>query len=249
LLLLVSYGKGFAVTQEPDAATIARLIDHTLLKPAATTEQIARLCEEAREYRFASVCVNPVYVQQCVAALSDVPEVAVCAVIGFPLGATLPAVKMAEAEQVLALGASEIDMVQHIGALTAGRLDLLQEDIAGVVAVAHRFGGICKVILETALLTDEEKETACRVAQAAGADFVKTSTGFGPGGATVEDVALMRRVVGPRMGVKASGGVRTYADVLAMIDAGATRIGASAGVQIVQEARGQSSGNVSDDRY
>lgn len=221
------------------AAEIARLIDHTLLKPAATSDQIAQLCDEAKTYRFASVCVNPTYVKQCATLLADVPDVAVCTVIGFPLGATLPAVKAFEAEQAIADGATEVDMVINIGALKSGNFPLVCEDIERVVQAAHAHGAICKVILETGLLTDAEKTHACELAKAAGADFVKTSTGFGPGGATVDDIALMRRVVGPSMGVKASGGVRTLADAQAMIDAGATRIGASAGVQIVQEARGE----------
>ncbi len=227
-----------------DPKAIARLIDHTLLKPAATRDQIAQLCDEARTYRFASVCVNPAYVSLCAELLSAVEDVAVCTVIGFPLGATLPEVKAFEAERVIADGAREVDMVQNVGALKSGDVGLVQRDIAAVVAVAHAHGALCKVILETALLTDDEKERACRIAQAAGADFVKTSTGFGPGGATVADVALMRRVVGPALGVKAAGGVRSLADVQAMVEAGATRIGASAGVQIMQEAYGDVTGTV-----
>ncbi len=227
--------------QAEDAGyAIARLIDHTLLKPDATPQQIAQLCDEARRYHFASVCVNPVYVAQCVEALADVEDVVVCTVIGFPLGAALPPVKVYEAEQVLLQGAAEVDMVMAVGVFKAGNLALVRQDIAGVTKMAHSHGAICKVILETALLTDEEIEIACRVAREAGADFVKTSTGFGPGGATAADVALMRRVVGQEMGVKASGGVRTYADAQAMIQAGASRIGASAGVRIVAEATGAS---------
>ena len=218
---------------------IARLIDHTLLKPAATPAQIEQLCNEARQYHFASVCVNPVHVARCAEWLADVDDVAVCTVIGFPLGANVTQVKAFEAEQAIAAGATEIDMVQNIGALKAGDHATVRDDIAAVVAVAHAHGAICKVILETSMLTDAEKETACRLAQDAGADFVKTSTGFGGGGATPEDIALMRRVVGPEMGVKASGGVRSYTDALAVVEAGATRIGASAGVQIVTEAQGQ----------
>lgn len=223
----------------PRALAAARLIDHTLLKPDANHDQIVRLCEEARRYHFASVCVNPSYVSLCADLLKDVDDVAVCTVIGFPLGATLPEVKAYEAQQAIGLGATEVDMVQNVGALKSGDFDTVGRDIAAVVAAAHAGGAICKVILETGLLTDEEKEIACRIAKEAGADFVKTSTGFGPGGATVHDIALMRRVVGPAMGVKASGGVRTYADMQIMVEAGATRIGASAGVQIVEAAGGQ----------
>lgn len=221
-------------------ASLARLIDHTLLKPEANRPQIERLCDEARRFHFASVCVNPVYVPLCADLLRDAEDVAVCTVIGFPLGATLSEVKVYEAEQVLRCGATEIDMVQHVGALKCGELDLLQRDIAAVVQMAHEHGALCKVILETALLTDAEKELACRIARDVGADFVKTSTGFGPGGATPADIALMRRVVGPAMGVKASGGVRSLADAQAMIAAGATRIGTSSGVQIVEGIRSTS---------
>ncbi len=232
-----------------DWRSLARLIDHTLLKPDATRDQIAALCEEALRWRFASVCVNPVFVPQCVDLLRGNPDVAVCTVIGFPLGATLPEVKAYEAAQVLAQGAREVDMVQQVGALKGRDYDLVRRDIAGVVEVAHAHGAVCKVILETALLTDEEKETACQIAQTAGADFVKTSTGFGPGGATAADIALMRRVVGPQMGVKASGGVRTLADVRQMVLAGANRIGASAGVRIIEEARGENAGPAAGGAY
>ena len=215
---------------------IAQVIDHTLLKPEATREQIDRLCREALEYHFASVCVNPTHVGRCAELLRG-SDVKVCTVIGFPLGATTTAVKAYETRQAIDDGATEIDMVINIGALKSGDLDAVQADIGAVVDAAHAAGALVKVIIETALLSDDEKVTACRLAQAAGAEFVKTSTGFGPGGAKVEDVALMRRVVGPEMGVKASGGVRNYADVQVMIAAGATRIGASAGVAIVSEAR------------
>ena len=224
-------------------AQIARVIDHTLLKPAASREQIAQLCDEAREYHFASVCINPAYVALCAELLQGVDDVAVCTVIGFPLGATLPEVKAYEAERVIALGATEVDMVQNIGALKSGDHDLVRRDIAAVTEAAHAHNAICKVILENVLLTADEKETACRIAKEVGVDFVKTSTGFAGGGATRDDVALMRRVVGPAMGVKAAGGVRTYADAQAMLQAGATRIGASAGVRIVQEARGHAPGD------
>ncbi|RLC90973.1 MAG: deoxyribose-phosphate aldolase [Chloroflexi bacterium] len=214
---------------------IARFIDHTLLKPEATPAQIERLCDEARRYGFAAVCVNPVYVRLAAERLQGA-EVAVCSVVGFPLGATTTAAKVYEARQALADGASELDMVIHVGALKAGDYERAQEDIAAVADVCHKGGALLKVIIETALLDDAEKVTACRLAQAAGADFVKTSTGFAGGGATAEDVRLMRQTVGPRMGVKAAGGIRSYADALAMIEAGANRIGASAGVRIVEQA-------------
>lgn len=228
---------------------IARLIDHTLLKPDATREQIVALCEEARSYHFASVCVNPTHVQLCAELLHDAPDVAVCTVVGFPLGASLPEVKAFEAEQAIDQGAKEVDMVQNVGALKSGDVDLVRRDIAAVVGVAHAHDALCKVILETGLLTESEKELACRLAQEAGADFVKTSTGFGPGGATAEDIALMRRTVGPEMGVKASGGVRSFADLQQMVAAGATRIGASAGAQIVEEAHGNTVAMTAPDNY
>lgn len=234
-----------------ESSAIARIIDHTLLKPEASREQIIQLCAEARRYHFASVCVNASYVPLCAEQLRDVPDVAVCTVIGFPLGATLTDVKAFEAERAIVCGATEIDMVQNVGALKSRDCDVLARDMLAVVEVAHKHGVLCKVILETALLTDEEKEIACRVAQEVGADFVKTSTGFSSGGATASDIALMRRVVGPEMGVKASGGIRTYADVQAMVAAGATRIGASAGIRIIEEACGADSVSVVDpkDRY
>ena len=219
------------------AADLARLIDHTLLKPDATEAQIRKLCQEAKQYHFASVCVNPTWVPLVAEELAGT-DVDVCTVIGFPLGATLPEVKAYEAECSIGRGACELDMVINIGALKSGHYDYVREDIAGVVDVAHARGALVKVIIETVLLTDEEKVEACVLSQAAGADYVKTSTGFAGGGATVEDVALMRRVVGSQMGVKASGGIRSAKDAEAMIRAGATRIGASAGVKIVQQARG-----------
>lgn len=217
-------------------AEIAHIIDHTLLKPDATQAQIAQLCHEARKYGFAAVCVNPANVK-LVAQLLKGSSVAVCTVVGFPLGATLTEVKAYEAQKAIEDGATEIDMVINIGALKSKDYDLVKRDIATVVRTCHNNEAICKVIIEAALLTDEEKIKACQLAKEAGADYVKTSTGFGPGGATVEDVALMRRVVGPKMGVKAAGGIRTFEAARQMIKAGATRIGASAGVKIVQEAK------------
>ena len=217
----------------PEDLSIARLIDHTLLKPDATQDQIAQLCFEARKYEFASVCVNPSFVKLSAELLRGSP-VKVCTVIGFPLGATSPEVKAYETETAIRDGATEIDMVINIGALKAKDFDLVARDISGVVQVAHAAGALVKVIIETSLLTHEEKVTACLLAKEAGADYVKTSTGFAGGGATVEDIALMRRVVGPEIGVKASGGVRTYEDAIKMVEAGATRIGASAGVKIAQ---------------
>jgi deoxyribose-phosphate aldolase len=217
----------------PQDANLAKMIDHTLLKPDATPEQIAQLCFEARKYGFASVCVNPTWVKLCAQLLEGSP-VKVCTVIGFPLGATASEVKAFEAGNAIDQGATEIDMVINIGALKARELEFVAQDIRGVVNVAHSRGMIVKVILETVLLTDEEKTIACLLSKEAGADFVKTSTGFAGGGATVQDVTLMRRVVGPDIGVKASGGVRTYEDAESMIKAGATRIGASAGVKILQ---------------
>ncbi|HXF63364.1 MAG TPA: deoxyribose-phosphate aldolase [Caldilineaceae bacterium] len=215
------------------AAEAARLIDHTLLKPEATEAQIRRLCDEAKHYRFASVCVHPTWVSLCRGLLVDSP-VKVCSVVGFPLGATLPEVKGYETERAIQAGAHEIDMVINIGRLKSGAHAAVFQDIAAVVAVAHRYGALVKAILEMALLTEEEKVAACALAQAAGVDFVKTATGFSGGGATVADVALMRRVVGPEIGVKAAGGIRTADDLRKMVAAGATRIGASAGVSIIE---------------
>ncbi len=215
---------------------IAPIIDHTLLKPEATGEQVQQLCREALQYGFASVCINPVHVKLAAQLLKN-SAVKVCTVVGFPLGATLTPVKVFETEQVLDDGATEIDMVINIGALKSKDDVTVQQDITAVVQAAHRRNALVKVIIETALLTDEEKIRACQLAQKAGTDFVKTSTGFSTAGATPEDVALMRRVVGPDIGVKAAGGVRTLADARKMIAAGATRLGASAGVTIVQEAR------------
>ncbi len=223
---------------------LAKYIDHTLLKPEATASDIDRLCAEAREYRFASVCVNPTWVKRAATQLQD-SGVVTCSVIGFPLGATPPEIKAMEARRALRDGAREVDMVINIGALKSGDVDLVREDIGKVVDAAHEVGALCKVILETALLSDEEKVIASSLAKAAKADFVKTSTGFGPGGATVYDVALMRETVGPEMGIKAAGGVRTLEDVEDMLAAGATRIGASAGVQIVAGEQG----DANEERY
>jgi deoxyribose-phosphate aldolase len=214
---------------------VAPLIDHTLLKPDASQDQIAQLCYEARTYQFASVCVNPAHVKLS-AQLLEGSGVPVCTVVGFPLGATPATVKAFETQQAIREGAREIDMVINIGALKSEDYKTVYEDIASVVQAAHAGDSIVKVIIEAALLTDEEKVIACQLCKAAGADFVKTSTGFGPGGATVADVALMRRVVGPDIGVKAAGGVKDLADAQAMIAAGATRIGASAGVRIISES-------------
>jgi deoxyribose-phosphate aldolase len=211
------------------------MIDHTLLKPDASQDQIAQLCYEARKYQFASVCVNPTHVKLAAQLLKG-SGVDVCTVVGFPLGATPPTVKAFETQQAIRDGATEIDMVINIGALKSKDFTAVHEDIGAVVRAAHAGNALVKVIIEAALLTDEEKVVASQLSKAAGADYVKTSTGFGPGGATVADVALMRRVIGPEMGVKAAGGVKNYADAQAMIAAGATRIGASAGIKIVQEA-------------
>ena len=217
---------------------IARRIDHTLLKPEATREQIEGLCREAREHAFATVCVNPAWVPLCSALLLG-SETAVCTVVGFPLGATLAEVKAYEAARTVEQGACEVDMVIGVGTLKSKDYRAVEGDIAGVVAASRAGGALVKVIIEAALLTDDEKVKACVLARAAGADFVKTSTGFGPGGATAADVALMRRVVGPEMGVKAAGGVKDLKSAQAMLEAGADRIGASVGVKIVQESRGQ----------
>jgi len=214
---------------------ITGIIDHTLLKADATEEQITVLAQEAKEYSFASVCVNPTWVKKTAELLKDAPEVKVCTVIGFPLGATTSAVKAFETTNAIENGADEVDMVINIGALKDKNYDLVQSDIQAVVDAA-KGKALVKVIIETALLTDEEKATVSELAVKAGADFVKTSTGFSTGGATVEDVALMRKTVGPDVGVKASGGVRGLEDAKAMIEAGATRIGASSGVSI---AKGQ----------
>jgi deoxyribose-phosphate aldolase len=220
------------------ASSVAGTIDHTLLKPDATRMDIETLCREAAEYRFATVCVNPTWVATCAQLLRGT-GVAVTSVVGFPLGATTPDVKHYETRRAIFDGAREIDMVINVGALKSGDLRLVERDIEAVTGPCREGSAISKVIIEAALLTDDEKVTACVLAKAAGADFVKTSTGFGPGGATAADVALMRRTVGEAMGVKAAGGVRDLEGLKAMVAAGATRIGASAGVRIVQESRGQ----------
>jgi deoxyribose-phosphate aldolase len=218
-------------------AQIASYIDHTLLKPDASREDVLRLCSEAAQYHFKSVCVNPIWVAEAASALAG-SGVLTCSVIGFPFGATTTAAKAFEAAGAVADGAAEIDMVIDIAAAKRGDRAALAADIAGVAQAVHDGGAILKVIIETSLLEDSEKVLACEAAAAAGADFVKTSTGFAGGGASVEDVALMRRTVGPDMGVKASGGIRSLADARAMIDAGATRLGASSGVAIVEGEQG-----------
>lgn len=220
--------------------SIAAYIDHTLLKQDAAAPQIDRLCAEAAQYHFASVCVNPWYVPRCVKHLQGT-GVKVCTVVGFPLGATTTESKVFETLQAVRSGAEEIDMVMNVCAMKSGNTRAIEQEIQALAAAVEGHA-ILKVILETCLLTEEEKILACQIAKRAGADFVKTSTGFSTGGATVADVALMRKIVGPEMGVKAAGGIRDYATAKAMLDAGATRIGASAGIAIVQqeqEALGQ----------
>jgi deoxyribose-phosphate aldolase len=229
---------GVVLGESASARDWASLVDHTLLKPEASEADIRRLCEEAAQYHFASVCVNPTWVKSsaCVLRGSGVP---VCTVVGFPLGATLADVKAYETRRAIFDGAREIDMVINIGALKSGDDCAVEYDIRAVVEAAHGEGVLVKTIIETALLTDDEKVRACLAAKRAGADFVKTSTGFAKSGATVADVALMRRTVGHDMGVKAAGGVKGISDARAMVEAGATRIGASVGVKIAQEAAGQ----------
>jgi deoxyribose-phosphate aldolase len=216
---------------------VAALIDHTLLKPDASRADIEKLCREAAEYRFATVCVNPTWVAFCASRLRGT-SVGICTVVGFPLGATTPDVKHYETRRTIFDGAREVDMVINVGALKSGDLRLVERDIEAVVSPCREANVLSKVIIEAALLSDDEKVTASTLAKAAGADYVKTSTGFGPGGATARDVALMRRVVGGEMGVKAAGGVKDLDALNAMVAAGATRVGASAGVRIVQQARG-----------
>jgi deoxyribose-phosphate aldolase len=231
-----------AVTRADPASfgDLARYIDHTLLRPDATATEIDELCDEALRHRFAAVCVNGAWVKRCSEILSG-SGVAVCSVVGFPLGAMASEVKAYEARRAIEDGACEVDMVSSVGALKSGDDEFVRRDIASVADVCHRLGARLKVILETALLSESEKIRGCELAKLAGADFVKTSTGFSKGGATPEDVALMRRVVGPTMGVKAAGGVRDQHDAQAMIRAGATRLGASASVAIVQGGQAKSS--------
>ncbi len=224
------------MTDEKSASAldIARLIDHTLLKPEASKRDIEALCAEARRFRFASVCVNPFWVPLATELLAGAP-VKICTVVGFPLGANQTSIKMAEAETALRQGARELDMVQNIGALRSGDYDTVREEIRSLASLCHAQNASLKVILENCLLTDEEKITACRVAVEANADFVKTSTGFAAGGANAADVRLMRRAVPPGTGVKAAGGIRTFAALREMLEAGATRIGTSSGAKIINE--------------
>ncbi len=222
-------------------SSVASLIDHTLLKPEASKSDIARLCSEARRFLFASVCVNPCWVRFAAAELAGSP-VKVCTVVGFPLGANQTATKRKEAELALADGATELDLVQNAGALRSGDSRLVGDEIEEIAAIAHGRGALLKVIIETCLLSDEEKKRACQLAAQAKADFVKTSTGFSSGGALVSDVKLMREAVGNSLGVKASGGIRKLADLRAMVRAGANRIGASSGVQILKELNSESAG-------
>ncbi|MCD6291203.1 MAG: deoxyribose-phosphate aldolase [Anaerolineae bacterium] len=216
--------------------TLAAMIDHTLLKPDATAQRITEFCQEGLDYRFGAVCVHPSWVEPCIHTLSGSP-VRVTSVVGFPLGMTLPEVKQHEAKALIALGVAELDMVLNIGALKSGNFCLVWNDIHMVAEAVHQREALLKVILETGYLTDEEKVAACIIARTAGADFVKTATGLGPGGATEADIRLMRRTVGGALGVKAAGGIRTLDDAYRMILAGANRIGTSSGIRIIQEAR------------
>lgn len=234
---------GVVLGETATAGDWASLIDHTLLKPEASESDIKKLCDEAAQYGFASVCVNPTWVKKASEFLRGT-NVPVCTVIGFPLGATISDVKAYETRRAIFNGAVEVDMVINVGALKSGDDCAVEDDIRAVVEAAHENNVLCKVIIETALLTDEEKVRACLASKNAGADFVKTSTGFAKGGATVADIALMRRVVGSDLGVKASGGVKGIEDAKAMVEAGATRIGASVGVKIAQEASGVKSNAV-----
>jgi deoxyribose-phosphate aldolase len=239
----LSWGQSAAAS-----ADVAKYIDHTLLKPEATRAEIEQLCQEARAFNFASVCVNPTWVKECAFALRGSP-VKVCTVVGFPLGAGLADVKAYETRRAIFDGATEIDMVINIGALKSGDDATVERDIRAVVEAAHEACAIVKVIIETALLTDAEKVRACLLAKEAGADFVKTSTGFSKGGATVADIELMRGAVGSDVGVKAAGGVKDLASAREMIAAGATRIGASAGVKIVQESQGKKTSSAVSGNY
>lgn len=225
------------MSTEPNIENIASYIDHTILNPDAAQADIERICAEATKHGFKSVCVNPLWVSTVSTALAG-SDVLTCSVIGFPFGATTTAAKVFEARCAIADGANEIDMVIDIAAAKAGDEQSLVSDISAIAEAVHAGGAILKVIIETALLTDDEKVLACRASMAAGADFVKTSTGFAGGGATLEDVALMRKTVGPDLGVKASGGVRSLETARAMIAAGATRLGSSSGVAIVEGEQG-----------
>ncbi|HEV2351760.1 MAG TPA: deoxyribose-phosphate aldolase [Terriglobia bacterium] len=219
-------------------------MDHTLLRPQATRAQIEQLTEDARQWCFGAICVNPGWVALAAEKLRG-SGVKVAAVVGFPLGATLTSVKRAEAQAVIVAGAEEVDMVMNVGAMRSGDHESVENDIRGVMEVCHAGGAILKVILENAFLSNQEKVEACRIVQRAGADFVKTSTGFGPTGATAEDVRLMRETVGPEMGVKAAGGIRNLADAVSMLDAGATRLGTSASIAILEEAAAALAGGFS----
>jgi deoxyribose-phosphate aldolase len=231
--------------QSAEVRALARLMDHTLLRPQATRAQIEQLAEEARQWCFGTICVNPAWVPLAAEKLRG-SGVKVAAVVGFPLGATLTSVKRAEAQSVILAGAEEVDMVMNVGAMRSGDREAVENDIRGVAEVCHEGGAILKVILENAYLSQQEKVEACRIVQKAGADYVKTSTGFGPSGATVEDVRLMRQTVGPEMGVKAAGGIRNLADAVAMLDAGATRLGTSASIAILEEAAAALAGGKSN---
>lgn len=230
---MVKCGSSFTFNSLP--VDLAAIIDHTILKPESTAADVQRVCKEAGAHLFASVCVNPCWVALAAFELRGT-TVKVCTVVGFPLGANTTETKIAETASAIRAGALEIDMVMNIGAMRSGDEVTVRNDIRGVVEVAHRNGALVKVILETALLTDDQKVAACHIARQAGADFVKTSTGFGPGGATAADIRLMRDAVGAGMGVKASGGIRTLEDLRNMVAAGASRIGCSASVAIVKAA-------------
>lgn len=230
--------------QPAEVRALARLMDHTLLRPHATRGQIEQLADEARQWCFGSICVNSTWVPAAAEKLRG-SGVKVAAVVGFPFGATVTSVKCAEAQAVILAGAEEVDMVMNVGAMKSGDLEAVENDIRGVAEVCHEGGALLKVILENAYLTDEEKIEACRIAKKAGADYVKTSTGFAPSGATASDVRLMRETVGPDMGVKAAGGIRTLADAVAMLDAGATRLGTSASIAILEEAAAALPGHAS----
>ena len=230
--------------QPAEVRALARLMDHTLLRPQATRAQIEQIADEARQWCFGTICVNPAWVPLAAEKLRG-SGVKVAAVVGFPLGATLTSVKRAEAQSVILAGAEEVDMVMNVGAMRSGDRETVENDIRGVSEVCHEGGAILKVILENAYLSEQEKVEACRIVQKAGADYVKTSTGFGPSGATVEDVRLMRQTVGPEMGVKAAGGIRNLADAVAMLDAGATRLGTSASIAILEEAAAALAGGIS----